>query len=116
MDVARCSFPFGFKALFCAALITGVATASSAYNPDSDAKAAYDRAAVFRAAFDYRSARVELMNATAQDSRWGAAFVAQAEVALELFDAVAARAALDKATSLGVPESETTHQIGRAHV
>ena len=108
------NFLFGVKPLIYVALITGVAAASSAYNPDSHAKAAYDRAVVFRAALDYRSARVELMNATLEDGRWGAAFVAQAEVALELFDAVAARAALDKAKSLGVPETETAHLLGHA--
>jgi cellulose synthase operon protein C len=101
--------------LICAALLVGVATASPAYQPNSDAKAAYDRATAFRAALDYRSARVELMNATAEDGRWGQAFVSQAEVALELFDPVAARAALDKATSMGVPENEIAHLSGHAH-
>ncbi len=105
----------GPRGLFCAALIAGAATASPAYQPDSDAKAAYDRAMAFKASLDYRSARVELMNATAEDNRWGQAFVAQAEVALELFDAVAARAALEKATSLGVPEAEIEHLLGHAH-
>jgi cellulose synthase operon protein C len=96
-------------------LLAGAATSASAYKPNSDAKEAYDRAMAFRQALDYRSARVELMNATAQDSRWGEAYVAQAEVALELFDAVAARAAIDKATALGVPETETAHLLGHAH-
>ena len=115
MLAAARKFGAGYIWLMCATLIAGVATASPAYQPNSDAKAAYDRAIAFRAALDYRSARVELMNATAEDSRWGQAFVEQAEVALELFDPVAARAALDKATSLGVPEAETTHLLGHAH-
>ena len=104
-----------FKQLVLASLIAGLASSALAYKPDGDAQAAYDRAVAFRNALDYRSARVELMNATAEDGRWGQAFVAQAEVALELFDAVAARAAIDKATALGVPESETTHLLGHAH-
>ncbi len=115
MVAARGKLSSSLKRLLYAAVLASMATASSAYKPDSDAKAAYDRAMAFRASLDYRSARVELMNATAQDSRWGQAFVAQAEVALELFDAVAARAALDKATSLGVPEDETAHLLGHAH-
>jgi cellulose synthase operon protein C len=98
-----------------AALLAGVATAGFAYKPDSDAKEAYDRAAEYRKNLDYRSARVELMNATAEDPNWGQAYVAQAEVALELFDAVAARAAIDKAISLGVPETETAHLLGHAY-
>ncbi len=115
MLAAARKFIAGFRWLICAALLAGVASASPAYQPESDAKAAYDRAMAFRASLDYRSARVELMNATAQDSQWAQAFVAQAEVALELFDPVAARAALEKATSLGVPEAETAHLLGHAH-
>jgi cellulose synthase operon protein C len=115
MLVAARKLTVGGSWLICAALLAGVASASSAYKPDSDAKAAYDRAMAFRAALDYRSARVELMNATAEDGRWGQAFVAQAEVALELFDPVAARSALDKAMSLGVPENEIAHLSGHAH-
>jgi cellulose synthase operon protein C len=98
-----------------AALLVGAASAALAFKPDNDAKAAYERAAEFRKALDYRSARVELMNATAEDPNWGQAFVAQAEVAVELFDAVAARAAIDKAISLGVAETETAHLLGHAH-
>lgn len=97
---------------FVAVILT--ATSASAYKPDADAKAAFDRAVEFRKNLDYRSARVELMNATAEDPKWGQAYVAQAEVALELFDAVSARAALDKAKSLGVPEAETAHLLGQA--
>ena len=108
-------FSAGYKWLMCAVLIAGVATAAPAYQPNSDAKSAYDRAMAFRASLDYRAARVELMNATTEDGRWALAFVAQAEVALELFDAVAARAALDKAISLGIPEAETAHLLGHAH-
>ncbi len=102
------------KPLLLSVLIAAMTTSAWAYKPDVDAKAAYDRAMQFRAALDYRSARVELMNATSEDARWGDAFVAQAEIALELFDAVAARAAIDKATSLGVPETETNHLLGHA--
>jgi cellulose synthase operon protein C len=108
-----------FSRLLAAAALAGLAAglvqANAAYQPDADAKAAYDRAMQFRQALDYRSARIELMNATAEDGRWGAAFVAQAEVSLELFDAVAARAAIDKAILLGEPESETAHLLGHAH-
>jgi cellulose synthase operon protein C len=41
--------------------------------------------------------------------------VAQAEVAIELFDAVSAKAALDKAKALGVRENETAHLLGQVH-
>jgi tetratricopeptide (TPR) repeat protein len=102
------------RAVF-AALLAGATSAAPAYKPDAEAKAAYNRAEGFVRALDYRSARVELMNATAQDPQWSAAFVKQAEVALELFDGVAARAALDKASSLGVPETETAHLLGQAY-
>ena len=81
MVAVRRNSLFGLRRLVCVALIAATASVSSAYKPDSDAKAAYDRAIAFRASLDYRSARVELMNATAQDGRWGQAFVAQAEVA-----------------------------------
>lgn len=114
LSVAR---PIGphMRQILLGALLAGAATSAFAYKPDADARAAFDRAMEFRNALDYRSARVELMNATAEDSRWGDAYVAQAEVSLELFDAVAARAAIDKATALGVPETETTHLLGQAH-
>ena len=105
-----------FKQALVAALFFAAASSATAYKPNADARAAFVRAMEFRSALDYRSARVELMNATAEDGRWGQAFVAQAEVALELFDAVAARAALDKATALGVPENETAHLLGHAHL
>jgi cellulose synthase operon protein C len=115
MSVAQRSPFSAIRRAALAVLLAGVATAAFAYKPDSDAKEAYDRAAEFRKNLDYRSARVELMNATAEDPNWGLAYVAQAEVALELFDAVAARAAIDKATSLGVPETETAHLLGHAY-
>ena len=115
MVAVRRKFNSGYRQIVCAVLLAGAASASLGYQPNSDAKSAYDRAMAFRASLDYRAARVELMNATADDSRWAQAFVAQAEVALELFDPVAARAALDKATSLGVPETETGHLLGHAH-
>ena len=109
----------GRQRIFRPLLLTAIAAASlasaaPAYRPDVDAKEAYDRAMQYRAALDYRSARIELMNATAEDPRWADAFVAQAEVSLELFDAVAARAAIDKALSLGATESETAHLRGHA--
>jgi cellulose synthase operon protein C len=109
------AFRLPIRRILISILLAGAATSASAYKPAGDAKEAYDRAMAFRQVLDYRSARVELMNATTQDSRWGAAYVAQAEVALELFDAVAARAAIDKATALGVPETETAHLLGHAH-
>jgi cellulose synthase operon protein C len=103
-----------FDRLLVAGVLAALASAAPAYKPDADAKDAYDRAMEYKKALDFRSARVELMNATAEDSRWGEAFVAQAEVALELFDAVAARAAIDKARALGVPEAQTAHLMGHA--
>jgi cellulose synthase operon protein C len=115
MVAIRRKFTTRIRRLICAAFVVGMATASSADAPNSDAKAAYDRATAFRASLDYRAARVELMNAVAADARWGDAFVAQAEVALELFDPVAARAAIDKATALGVSEADTAHLSGHAH-
>jgi cellulose synthase operon protein C len=115
MSVTQRSSISAIRRAALAALLAGVASAAFAYKPDPDAKAAFDRGVEFRKALDYRSARVEFMNATAEDSRWGAAYVAQAEVTLELFDAIAARAAIDKATSLGVPETETAHLLGHAY-
>ncbi len=91
-----------------------LAGGTAPYQPDPDARAAFDRAVEFVRALDYRSARVELMNATAEDKSWAEAYVLQAEVALELFDAVAARAAIDKARALGVAESDTAHLMGHA--
>jgi cellulose synthase operon protein C len=108
-------FPPAVRRAVFAVLLIGAGTAALAYKPDADAKAAYDRATEFVKAHDYRAARVELMNATVEDPKWGQAFVMQAEVALELFDAVSARAALDKADALGVPETETNHLLGQAH-
>jgi cellulose synthase operon protein C len=112
MSVAKGSIGFVCKRIALAVLLLASGPAVAAYKPDPDAKAAYDEAIQFIKARDYRSARVKLMNATAEDGRWGKAYVKQAEVALELFDAVAARAAIDKATSLGIPETDTAHLLG----
>jgi cellulose synthase operon protein C len=115
MPLVQRKFSSAFKRAVFAAFLAGTASVALAHGTNADAAAAYYRAVNFIEALDYRSARVELMNATAEDPRWGYGFVKQAEVALELFDAVAARAALDKATSLGVPEAETAHLLGHAH-
>jgi cellulose synthase operon protein C len=110
----RILFP-ATKAVVLAVLLSTAAMSAGAYKPDSDAKAAFDRASTFRKSGDYRAARVELMNATAEDPKWAAAYVAQAEVALELFDAVAARAAIDKAIALNIEESDIAHLSGHAY-
>lgn len=98
-----------------AVLLATAAGTALAHTPNADAKASFDRATEFLKALDYRSARVELMNATSADPQWGDAFVTQAEVALELFDAVSARAAIEKANSLGIPDTETAHLLGHAY-
>ena len=47
MAASARKFSPSYRRLICAALLAGVATASPAYKPDSDAKAAYDRAMHF---------------------------------------------------------------------
>ena len=88
MSLAQRKFSPAFKRAVFAAFLAGTASVALAHGTNADAAAAYDRAVNFIEVRDYRSARVELMNATAEDPQWGYGFVKQAEVALELFDAV----------------------------
>jgi cellulose synthase operon protein C len=114
LAVARIIY-VAFKRAALAAFIAALAAPAVAYKPDSDAKAAYDRATEFQKASDYRAARVELMNATTKDPKWTKAFIAQSEVLLELFDTAAARAALEKAVALGAADQDVEHLFGHMY-
>ncbi len=82
--------------------------------PNPDAVAAFNEAKTLRAAYDLRGARVQLLNAIKADSKWAPAHIAQAEVALDLFNGAAAQAEIEKAIDLGVKQADVQHLLGAA--
>jgi cellulose synthase operon protein C len=98
-------------AIAAAVLIGAVIIRSSNQN---EAKLALGRAQAYIAKHDLRAARVELMNAVKADPKFAAAYVAQAEVALEMADGTTARSALEAAIKSGTPQSDVQHLLGHA--
>ncbi len=95
-----------------------LSTASVAVNAEQrgndKARAALESAEAFIAQKNWRSARVELLNATTADPRWADAHIRLAEVALHLFDGVTAKAELQRAEALGVDGEQIAHLKGHA--
>lgn len=103
-------FYSGLRGMLAIALLAGVARAAI----DDDAKNAFDAAQDHIAERNLRAAKVELLNAVAADPQWIDARLKLAEVALELFDPVTARAHIDRAITLGAPETAYSHLLGHA--
>ncbi len=101
---------------FAGALAFAAASAQSdsRYRPDEDAVEAYALAQAFREKRDWRSARVELLNAVKADPKWAEARLALAETALQLFDPVLALEHLEKARTLGVETRNYAHLLAHA--
>jgi tetratricopeptide (TPR) repeat protein len=96
------------------ALASASAQPKSAYKPDEDAAEAYASAQDYRVQRDWRSARVELLNAVKADPKWAEARLALAEIALRLFDPVLALEQLEKAKSLDVEPGNYVHLLAHA--
>ena len=105
--ISRPLFGFGLAAI---ALLGGIAHAAI----EADAREAFDAAKAHIEAGDLRSAKVELLNATAAEPKWIEAQLKLAEVALELFDPVTAKEHIDKAIALGASETAYAHLLGHA--
>jgi cellulose synthase operon protein C len=84
------------------------------YRPDDGAVESYASAQDFRAERDWRSARVELLNAVKADPKWPDARLALAETALQLFDPVLALEQLEKAKAFGVEPRNYAHLLAHA--
>jgi len=101
------------------ALAVALAAAPSAIygasEGNEEARAAFAKAAQFRAQRDSRSARIELMNAIKADPDWIAPRVAQAKVLLKLRDGIGAEAELDRAVQLGIDPAAVRHLYGHAY-
>lgn len=95
--------------LVLALLSTASVSVTAERNGDDKARAALESAEAYIAQKNWRSARVELLNATAADPRWADAHIRLAEVALQLFDGVTAKAELQRAEALGVDSEQITH-------
>ncbi len=78
------------------------------------ANSAYARAQQYRQAHDLNAARIELLNAVKASPQWSPALIAQAEVALEMFDGETAKAALEKAVRAGTKQANLLHLLGHA--
>lgn len=81
---------------------------------NSEARDAAMRAEQAIAKGDYRSARIELLNAIANDPDWPEARLLQAEVYLRLRDALGAEAELRRARELGMADQQLRHLMGHA--
>ncbi|MEZ5708333.1 MAG: tetratricopeptide repeat protein [Blastomonas sp.] len=77
-------------------------------------RAAMAKADAFRAAGNYRAARIEMMNAIQADPDWPQARIRQAEIFLKLFDAVGAEAELRRALDLGAKPDAIRHLMADA--
>jgi cellulose synthase operon protein C len=102
----------GLLSLFGAALAVIAPVASAVAAPDPNAKSAFSRAEQAHAARDYRTARVELMNAIDEDGQWPVPHILLASVSLDLFDPIAARAEIDRAVALGAKPAQINHLMG----
>ncbi len=85
------------------------------YNDQANAAEAFAKAQDYRAKHDLLAARIELMNAVRDNPQLVDAYVAQAEVALEMFDGAMARDALEKAMSRGIDPLQVQHLLGEAY-
>ncbi len=63
----------------------------------------------------YRDARAELQAAIRANPKSTEVLLAQAKVALELFDGVTAQSSLEKAVALGVPQRTLAHLLGHSY-
>ena len=84
------------------------------YKDRADAAAAFENAQQFRAQNNFHGARVELMNAVRSDPELMEAYIAQAEIALTLFNGTQAREALEKALGRGLDPMRVQHLLGHA--
>lgn len=111
--------PVFFRAVIGALLIGSAGLyafsgSSASSEGNAEAQAAIEEAAKLRDSSDLRGARVAAMNAIKADPDWPMGHIARAELSLELFDPVTAKAELEKALSLGSPREELNHLIGEA--
>ena len=110
-------FPFA-KRIGAALLIGGAAlyafSGGNASDGNDDARAAIEEAAKLRDNNDLRAARQAASKAIEADPGWAMGHIARAEISLTLFDAVTAKAELEKALALGTPREELNHLIGEA--
>ena len=100
----------GLRSVLAIALLAGIAHAAI----DERAREAFEAAQNYIDQRDLRSAKVELLNATAAEPEWIEAQLKLAEVSLELFDPETAREHIDKAIKLGAPETAYSHLLGHA--
>jgi cellulose synthase operon protein C len=96
-------------------LIGSAQIVASQSKGNSEAREAYKNAREFVKKRDWRSAKIALLNATAADKGWAESHLLLAEVALELFDPVTAKAHIDKAAAAGANEIRYNHLLGHAH-
>ncbi len=103
-------FSAALRTMLVVALVSKASIALTAEREGNEkARAALESAEAYITQKDWRSARVELLNATAADPRWAEAHRRLAEVALHLFDGVTAKAELQRAEALGVDDGQITH-------
>lgn len=106
-----CNLP---KALLLSAAASLVLLGPASGQDNSAAQQAAARAGEHIVNGQYRTARIELLNAIAHDPDWPQARLMQAEVYLRLRDPLGAEAELRRARELGVDETELRHLMGHA--
>ncbi|NJM51712.1 MAG: tetratricopeptide repeat protein [Sphingomonadales bacterium] len=104
----------GFGGLVSLALLFAIGSILLRERGQAAAEAAFARAEDHYAAKEYRAARVELMNAVKASPNWTPGLIAQANVALELFDGQTAKTALEHAVVAGAKQVDLQHLLGQA--
>ena len=93
----------------CALLALASSTIAATVRPSDKAREAFEEAEQHIASRDWRSARIELLNAVAAEPEWPQARLELARTALQLFDPVTALEQLAKLDELGADRSRYAH-------
>jgi cellulose synthase operon protein C len=88
--------------------------AISLYYKKSDAEAAFEQAQIYKSKQNFSAAKSEIRKAIKFDPKLAKIYKLQAQIALEQFDGLTARTALERAIALGFPQSSLQHLLGHA--
>jgi cellulose synthase operon protein C len=102
------------RAILCVAVALSIAAGCGMLLRAQEDVGGFAEAQQYLKAGDLRAARLALVNAVKANPKSGEAHIALAKVSLDLFDAPAAKSALERAATAGVPEAEIAHLTAHA--